>query len=94
MIAKSHEPVARISIRHLTATTASPPVVCDIGLVFYFDLSPQVEGGQQHLLIDQQNPMALARRPSTDFLPLVGYKEYRVLDLHLLSSFFYRCLPP
>ena len=67
---------------------------CDIVIVSYFDLSPQVEGGQQHLLIDQQNPMALARRPSTDFLPLVGYKEYRVLDLHLLSSFFYRCLPP
>ena len=83
---------------------ASPPR-CDIGIVFYFDLSPrcdigigifdfdlspQVEGGQQHLLIDQQNPMALARRPSTDFLPLVGCKEYHVLDLHLL----FRCRPP
>merc|ERR1712147_85790 len=42
----------------------------------------QVEGGQQHLLIDQQNPMALARRPSTDFLPLVGCEKYPVPDLH------------
>jgi len=31
----------------------------------------QVEGGQQHLLVDQHNPLTLARRPSTDLLPLV-----------------------
>ena len=78
----------------IALSLASPPR-CDIGIgIFDFGLSVQVEGGQQHLLIDQQNPMALARRPSTDFLPLVGCKEYHLPDLHLLSLFLFRCRPP
>ena len=35
----------------------------------------KVEGGQQHLLVDQHNPLTLARRPSTDLLPLVSGKN-------------------
>ena len=54
----------------------------------------QVEGGQQHLLVDQQhNPLALARRPSTDLLPLVSV-IFPVLGFVIFPSFkfvIFRC---